>query len=417
MPVRGTGDVFATVLADLVGFLGLGTYQMANLLIPLWAVRIGADARGVGLAVATGYLGAVFLGIPAGALCDRWGAGRVLVAAGCAGAASAALTPWLGRSLTGLVVLQFVGGTGRNLVWMAAQTLISEVVPPGQRLKHISFFSFSSTLGSLCGPLAAGFVAERHGFGTAFHLMAAVSFLLALLAGYQGRRMPAADGAVPVSAPVPVPVAAAGGHGEGVRAAVRLFTEAGVVLAIAGTFLRLFAFGIRDSFLPVHLERAGYTPTAIGSVVSFGTLCSLAASPWTAVVARRSPAAVMLWTSALGTAAVAATASFQSPPAVAAAMAVFGVAMGFNQPLLIALLADAVPATLRGLGLGVRATANALGSVVSPLLLGALVARTSLTAGFLLVGSGGVAMTALLALYWRRATRWPAGGAAAAPRG
>lgn len=126
----GLGSSFGLVWASsTVSALGDGLRRVA---LPLLTVQLTSDARLVALVAAAGTLPWLVVGLPAGALVDRWDRARTMTTVDLSRAlvvavlAAGAATGRLG--VTVLTVLAFVLGAGEVLAETAAHALVPSLV-------------------------------------------------------------------------------------------------------------------------------------------------------------------------------------------------------------------------------------------------------------------------------------------------
>lgn len=167
--------------------VGFGVLGLRSTAVPLFVVQ--------GLDLAAGWIGAAFtlgalvqavLLLPAGRAVDRIGRRPTLVAGGLVTAASLGGLALATGPVT-LLLATAVFGAGAALLGVAPAALLGDVVQ-GRSGTAVAVWQMSSDLGSVVGPLAAGLLIDRVGFGAAFGAACAVVAGCALL----GLRVPRA---------------------------------------------------------------------------------------------------------------------------------------------------------------------------------------------------------------------------------
>lgn len=160
VPLRsrtGAALVTATVLASTVGFLDA---YMINVAVP----AIGQDlAAGVSELqwVVTGYLVTVAaLLLVAGALADRFGRRRVLVA-GLLVMLLASLCCAAAPTAPALIVARLVQGVGGALVVSSSLAVLNGTLREPDRARGIGIWAGISTLGTTLGPYGAGWLVDH----------------------------------------------------------------------------------------------------------------------------------------------------------------------------------------------------------------------------------------------------------------
>lgn len=114
------------------------------------------------------------------------------------------------------------------------------------------------------------------------------------------------------------------------------------------------------------------------------------------------PEAVVRVAFAGWTAALAGLGLAGDLPTLTAAAILFGLGMGLAVPAFTVLVGEAAPAELRGRATALLATATFTGQLAAPLLLGPLIAATSIAAGFLLAAAAACAVALVLPGSGRR---------------
>ncbi|MCW3841928.1 MFS transporter [Micromonospora yasonensis] len=155
----------AAVVACLL-LIGLDTTTVF-LALPELMIALPASA-GQLQGVFVGYLLAFgLLMVPLGALADRLGRRRVLLAGllvlglGAAGAA-------LADSVAALLVARVAMGVGAAVVMPTAMAMLPVLFPPQERARAFAVASAAVSLGLCLGPLVAGALLERYWWGSVF---------------------------------------------------------------------------------------------------------------------------------------------------------------------------------------------------------------------------------------------------------
>lgn len=216
--------------------------------------------------------------IPFGFWGDR-GARRKVIAFGLALWSLATLVTGFTRTFPQLIAARAVLGIGEASYYPAGTSLLADHFPKSSRSRAISLWNAGSVLGIAVGFTAAGLIAARFGWRTAFFISGVPGLVLALLAF--GMREPARGSA----------------EGEGPRlhrtsdaglgALKRLLAIPTIRATIASQALLFWVLGALSVFLPLYLHRrfglgVGGSATLAGGVLVAGGLIGTLLGGWLA---------------------------------------------------------------------------------------------------------------------------------------
>ncbi len=372
------------------GFFSLGLVPTMWLVVPLWALALGATPFEIGLVVGARSLLPVLFAIHGGVVMDRLGVRRVMLwlAAACLAMVPAyPLLPWV----PALFALQLLFGLAQGLSWVGAQTQIGRLTAGSPA--HAGRFSFASTAGTFVGPLLAGIAWDQFGSSGAFALVAAWCAALWLSI----RFLPAADKdaarpATPFDPGLLIPQA------KDYADAVLLLAVPAVALVVIATFARIAAVSVQGSFYPVYLESIGYGGTIIGGLIAVssivGSLSTLLNGALSRVVRQST---ILIGAIGLSVAAIAATPFVTSFMALAQLALAFGVGIGLTLPPVLSILSKAAGPSRQGMSVGLRTTANRLASLVVPVGMGISADSFGMRGAFLAVGAALALVLAAMA--------------------
>lgn len=357
----------------LLYFLGCGFpinfLSMVGLLIPLRAREMGVPIELIGVIVGAGAVLGMILAVPAGALSDRMGPRQAFIVGTLLNGA-AALAFWYADNYWLILAIQFARGLPHSMAWVASQSYLGTMGTPEERPRLAGRFSFASGLGELISPLVIGSVAMLVGYQASFGFVALYAGLTVLM----GLALPdirAAHGRAKTSS---------GGYAE----AMVLMRQRGPQVAMLLTFVRLWIGTSWNAFFPIYLAERGFSPIIIGSVVSGSGLVSSVTGLGAHRIARRTSnqvaTAAALALGALGT-AISPHLAFM--PLIYTPALFQGLGAGFSMPLVLAMLSSEVPASQRGIAMGLRTGANQAGNLVAPVVTGLLIGSMGLPLGFL----------------------------------
>lgn len=388
-------------LAYVSGSFGFGFMAMAGFLVPLRAQELGAPLAVIGLIVGANSVLSIVGSVPAGALCDRLGARQlyILSTVMCAiGVLLLALTEnyWV------MLLVELVFGFPRTTVWIATQAYVTSLGRPEERASVTSRLSFSSNAGALAAPLLAGASAELVGYQASFWVLVPVAAVYTLI----GVMLPDVRSGGAASPRHPLPTRSSGFRVSSSEPAVRpetrnssletrrargfggygpaadLLRLRGMQLVMVLTFVRIWLLVGWFTFFRVLLAQLGFSPLVIGSVEAVSNLVnmlsSLAGGPASRWLGKEVAVAAGLAISGVG---VALSLPLAFVPAVYFASALVGVGNGVTLPLLLALIADAVPRDRLGIAMGMRTSANRAASTGAPAVLGLVMTAVGIPMG------------------------------------
>jgi MFS family permease len=122
-----------------------------------------------------------FVGLPLGALSDRWYRNR-LIAIGTAFWSVLTAATGFAQNYAQIFVARLGVGVGEATCAPAGQSLIGDLFPPNQRAKAMGVFMLGLPAGIFLAYISAGAIATRYGWRAAFWFACVPGIILALLA-------------------------------------------------------------------------------------------------------------------------------------------------------------------------------------------------------------------------------------------
>jgi predicted MFS family arabinose efflux permease len=326
------------LLLFVADFGALTSFFLLLSVVPLYAASSGAGRAGAGLAT-----GALTFATVAGELITPrlvarfgyravFGAGLLLL-----GLPALALTAAAGIAV--IVAVSVVRGIGFAFTVVAGSAIIAGLIPPERRGEGLGLYGVGAGLPSVLALPLGVWLAGRAGYAAVF-VVGGVAALtgFAAMSAIPGRR-PAGPRAAAGTEPRP---AAAPDHGRGVLAGLRTpaLVRPGITFAVTA-----MAAGAAITFVPLALVRAP------GILAPAALLAQPAAATVTRWLAgrhgdRHGPARLLLPGTAVTVVGVlgVAISLLACPPAVIAAMAVFGAGFGTVQNSTQTLMCRRAPA-------------------------------------------------------------------------
>ena len=177
---------------------------MGEMVIVSWVVLDRTDSTFmVGLALSMRMAPQFFLGIPAGALADRFDRRlllRLLILAAAVASGLLGLLLWTDAfKLWQMFVLLTVSGGLQALLMTVRQSFVYDIVGRSQAVSGLATINLAMRIGAFLGSLAAGVATARWGAGEGFLLLAAAyvaSLLLAVAVRSRGQAAPPLGGSM-----------------------------------------------------------------------------------------------------------------------------------------------------------------------------------------------------------------------------
>jgi MFS family permease len=399
------------LLVYAVAFFAGSQVLIVSVIIPLWALQLGASPVMIGLIVSARQALVIAFSIHGGALQDRFGPRAVIMVMGVAGAAVFLLYP-LAPTVWGAVALQMVSGFLEVTGWIGAQALVG-VLLRGEAV-YAGRLTAATRLGGFAAPILAGFVWAGFGATVAFIatalwvLMGTVTAFLLPDTRPEPKAEPKADPkpeAVPEAAPAPAAARRPGilpSLGDYITT-FRLLALPAVALVISCTFMRQAGSGIQNSFYGVWLKEIGFDASAIGLLLGISNgVSALAALSVGWLSARVRGHWLLIAMTMMAVIAIAITPVLGTFLALAIAISLRGIGQGYNFPLMLTISSQAVGRDLQGRVAALRLSFNKFGGALVPFIMGAVAEFVGLEYAFYLVGAIGVVALAGLGVWTAR---------------
>jgi EmrB/QacA subfamily drug resistance transporter len=388
-----------------------------NVALPSIRGELGGGITGLQWVVDGYTLTFAALLLSAGALSDRAGARRAF-AAGLSVFLAASAVCGVAPSLAALVAARFVQGTAAAMMMPSSMTLIGQAYPdPARRARAVAVWAMGASVAAASGPVLGGVLTLVSWRLIFFINLPAGAIALALLA--RARRCPHRN--VPFDwAGQATAIVAMGGLTYGaIQAGAQGFAAPGVVSAFAAAAAALAAFLATQArgmhpMMPLGLFRSrnvsvavavgfafmvgyyglpfvmslylqqlrGLSPLATGVVFLPMMVIGAALTPFSARIAERLGARVLITGGLILMTAGLVIIGFAPPTAptwaLAAVMILVGLAGPFVMPAVTAVLLNSVPGHHSGVASGVFNTSRQVGGALAVAVFGALLANRAM---------------------------------------
>tara|TARA_A100001037_G_scaffold74616_1_gene66821 strand:- start:189 stop:1454 length:1266 start_codon:yes stop_codon:yes gene_type:complete len=391
---------------------GLFSFTMvliSSLIVTLLAVQLTNSEFLIGLIVGSRYFLTLALSIHGGALMDRLGTRRVMIAFALVAVVAPLLFPLalllpFGAAIILIILLQMLAGVSDAMVWVGAQALSGHIMK-GHRL-YVGRMTAIVRLGAFFGPIIFGYIWDQTGITTTFVLMA----LWSALGFWCVLKIP------PTSQEEIIPKNAKLNLSDIIPrmsdyvTAFRLIAIPAVALILLVTMVRIGATGIQSSFYVVFLRDIEISAAMIGVLIGIAQLLasvgSLSASSIARMIHPHWLAIYAVFMTVI-TIAITPVLVFGAPMwmtllLLATIIGVRGLCLGISQPMEISVLGQAVATTEQGVGAGLRTTVNRFASSVVPPLMGAVAELVGIRNSFFVMGALLLVILGFAALFVKR---------------
>ena len=391
---------------------GLFSFTMvliSSLIVTLLAVQLTKSEFLIGLIVGSRYFLTLALSIHGGALMDRLGTRRVMIAFALVAAVAPLLFPLalllpFGAAIILIILLQMLAGVSDAMVWVGAQALSGHIMK-GHRL-YVGRMTAIVRLGAFFGPIIFGYIWDQTGITTTFVLMAlwsALGFWCVLkIPPTSQEEIIAKNAKLNLSDIIP--------RMSDYIAAFRLIAIPAVALILLVTMVRIGGTGIQSSFYVVFLRDIEISAAMIGVLIGIAQLLASVGSLSASSIARMiHPHWLVIYAVFMTVITIAITPVlvFGAPMwltllLLATIIGVRGLCLGISQPMEISILGQAVATTEQGVGAGLRTTVNRLASSVVPPLMGAVAELVGIRNSFFIMGALLLIILGFSALFVKR---------------
>ncbi|WP_226468841.1 MFS transporter [Luteimonas panaciterrae] len=438
-PVPGTTPIDIAALIDnsKIGAFQIGLFALCGLCLIIDGFDVQAmgyaapailqdwkiDKASLGPVFGAGLFGMLIGSLVFSPVADRIGRRPVLIGATVFFGVCMLATAHVG-TIDGLLALRFITGIGLGCIMPNAMALAGEFSPSRNKASTMMIVSCGFTLGAIVGGLVSAMLIPTFGWRAVFHAggiapLVIAAFMifylpeslqfLALRGGREERITASLKRIVPdLRFDGDVRYAMHEQVSKGIPIA-HLFQDGraiGTLLLWAINFMNLINLYFLSNWLPTLINDAGHATTyavLAGTTLQVGGAIGTLALGW--IIDRKGFVPVLVVSFLLATFAIAAIGQLAAtliPVFVVIFIAGFCIVGG--QPAVNALAASYYPTSLRSTGIGWSLGVGRVGSIIGPVLGGALIGMHWSSASLFLAAAVPAAISALLMLGMRSAT-------------
>jgi MFS family permease len=357
----GRRDVIATSILAFLFTVGSG---MAAILLPLIALGSGLGVTEIGVAATAGASVQIVAKSCLGRVM-RYVTDRALLVVGAVAQLASFAVVLAATSFEVLTVAWVLQGIARSCFWTCGQTHVVRR-GSGSAVRSLAGFNFVGGVGQFVGPLVAGFVAASN-----MSLALAVGALISGTAILPALALEHHDPFAPPENP----------------RTSRLLREPGMAMACWGSVGAGVWRSLMDSFVPVILEGARYSSTAIGALVSISNGAAILGALVVGRMRRAAERSTYVWTMiaiSIGVGSVGLVADITL--AAASALAAAGFAAGILQTVSPAIASSSVLPHERGEAIAMSGAARSVAMLGGPLVVTVVAMMAPVSTGLLAAG-------------------------------
>ena len=342
-------------LALVLTFVAFTALNAARVILTLYALTLGAPASSVGVLGGMFYIFPLLLSWPIGALADRIGPRRLLLAGAVAGT-GALLLPYFIREIGAFYAAAALSGLSIAFYHVTLQNLVGTLSPPERRARNFSNFSLVGATTNFFGPLIAGLSIDNLGHAEAALTVVAFSAIGLILIPLGWRRLPP-----------PRPKLAQPPSTD------NLPGDPGVWRMLVASAMVQLGTDLFQFYLPIYGHEIGLSASAIGMVLaSFAAAAFVVRIFLPRLVKQAQPERVLMYSFYAGAVGFLVVPFFHSTEFLCVASFMFGLGMGCGTPLTVMLMFDRSSAGRSGRTLGIRLTTTNAVRVLGPMVFGAV---------------------------------------------
>ena len=345
--------------------------RAGNMVLVLYALKLGSSAFVIGLLGALFALLPMLLSMPAGKLTDRYGA-RIVLLFCFVGSGLGLLVPWVFPGFTAMFIAAALIGLALAMV-VPLQNVMGLISTPETRARNFANFSLGMGLANLLGPLIGGFFVDLAGPATTCLYLSLLNVAAIILLVVWGRRLPR------VSAAARAKAKAATGS---VYAMLKI---SDVRRTVATSSLINVGRDLYQVYFPVYAHSIGVSASLTGIVLASNFGAELTVRLFLSRLLKKlREERLLAYSFFIGAVSLVLMPWFENVYVLILLSIMLGLGMGCGQPIITMLMYSYSPVGRTGEALGLRMTFIHLTKLIGPVVFGALGSALGLAAMFAL---------------------------------
>ncbi len=350
--------------------------KAAQVLLALYALKLGAQPFTVGVLSATYAVFPMLLSWQVGRLADRFGSRWPLIFGAVCGTCGM-LMPYYMPGLPAFFVASAMYGLLHAFTNVCLQNLVGLLSNPHNRSVNFSNFSLVMSAAIFLGPLLSGFSIDHSGYAVTCLYIALISLMAVAMLVIWG-------GALPKGTRNATP-----------KGSIRdLLAGSGLWRVLVTSSLVVTGTDLFQFYLPIYGHSIGLSASAIGIVLAvFAVAGFVVRLILPLLIARLTEGKVLAYALFLGATSLLLMPLFKSAVVLALISFIFGLGMGCGMPITLMQTFSTSTEGRSGEAMGLRVTVNQLTRVIVPVLFGSIGSLLGLFPVFwlnaLMLASGG----------------------------
>jgi DHA1 family multidrug resistance protein-like MFS transporter len=345
------------------------------LMSPVYAEGLGADYMSLGIMGALHAGGYTVMTIITGLLMDRYEKIRLYVLFAALNVIAIGAFAF-SNTVEQMILLRGLLGLASGTFWVSSSSITASLSEPTDLTRNIGLYNLSWITGLAVGPLLGSFIAEYLGFKTLFIMLSfTVAFGLIIVVT---KLMPFANL-----------------YGTRKKITIDFSALKTVSIAYFCLFPYTLSSGIYFSILPGYMGELGITASIIGTLLTISNVAKGAGFFGVERLVNWGTKRAVRLISVLLAISLASIAWVSEAWSIAIPLAIYGLANGFLEPILLNYIAQKSPPESRSFQMGIYETVFGVGMIIGPIATGFIIQSYPPSVIYLLLAVASLAIIPL----------------------